>query len=179
MSSWTPDKTKLVKVCLHSRGEDVETPWAEDLGPDDRGAGFRRVRLANVPFLHAKPTYGDVIVVEPDDDAGGRLTWDRDGVDFEDIGKRLCEDAGRWAMIADYRLDYGATDLTASFRALCDQAEKFDIIVEGCFEPREGRPGRVYFAVPKTMSTYAVLGNLDTLDGGIHLMLVHPPHPDD
>ena len=30
---WHPDKSKLLKVRLQARGEDVETPWAEDLGP--------------------------------------------------------------------------------------------------------------------------------------------------
>jgi hypothetical protein len=60
---WVPDKTKLVKVCLHSRGKDVETPWAEDLGELPGRRGVHRVRLGNVPFFHAKPTYGDVLVV--------------------------------------------------------------------------------------------------------------------
>src|SRR5205085_12393659 len=55
-------KPKTIKVCLTNRGEDSETPWAHDLGA---APGGRKVRLVNVPFLHAKPTWGDVIVVAP------------------------------------------------------------------------------------------------------------------
>ena len=52
--------TKAIKVCLTNRGEDQETPWAHDLGPAPGPKGSRKVRLVNVPFLHAKPTWGDV-----------------------------------------------------------------------------------------------------------------------
>ena len=66
---WLPDSSKLVKVRLHNQGEDVETLWAEGLGPAGEGLPARRVRLGNVPFLHAKPTYEDVIDVQhPVDD---------------------------------------------------------------------------------------------------------------
>ena len=75
---WLPDKSKLVKIRLHNQGEDVETAWAEDLGLASRGKVTRRVRLGNVPFLHAKPTYGDVIEVQPDE-KDGMLDWDRAG----------------------------------------------------------------------------------------------------
>src|SRR5512135_3100314 len=91
---------KTIKVCLTNRGEDSETPWAHDLGPATGKKGSRRVRLVNVPFLHAKPTWGDVIVVSPVED--GLPTWDRDGAAWKDIGKRIAEDGGRWAMILDY-----------------------------------------------------------------------------
>lgn len=64
-------------------------------------SGARRVRIGNVPFLHAKP-YEDVIVVEPDPD-DGMLTWDSHGVSVR-LGTRIEEDGGRWAMIVDYEL---------------------------------------------------------------------------
>src|SRR5450432_1792453 len=76
--------TKAIKVCLTNRGEDQETPWAHDLGPAPGPKGSRKVRLVNVPFLHAKPTWGDVIVVSPVED--GFPTWDRDGVPWTKVG---------------------------------------------------------------------------------------------
>src|SRR6267142_2013750 len=94
-------KPKTIKICLMNRGEDSETPWAHDLGPADRGAkGSRLVRLVNVPFLHAKPTWGDAIVVAPIED--GLPTWDRDGVPWNQLATRISQDGGRWAMIVDY-----------------------------------------------------------------------------
>src|SRR5262245_60063932 len=99
---WLADSSELIKIRLQNRGEDLETAWAEDLGPHGSASQARRVRLGNVPFLHAKPTYGDVIVVEPDPD-DGFLSWDRCGVEFENIGSRIEKDDGRWAMIIDYR----------------------------------------------------------------------------
>jgi hypothetical protein len=71
-----------LKVCLTNRGKDTETPWADDLGPapsPPAPRGSRLVRLVNVPFLHAKPTWGDIIVVVPTD---GPPVWDRDGLPF-------------------------------------------------------------------------------------------------
>ena len=73
-----PNPRKLVKVRLQDGGEGIETPWAEvireigDSGEVEGPAG-------NVPFLHAKPTYEDVIRVRPDPH-DGMLTWDRGGV---------------------------------------------------------------------------------------------------
>jgi len=73
-----------IKVCLVNEGDDVETPWAIDLGPADSGPdGSRRVRLINVPFMHAKPTWGDVVIVTPVE--GGRLTWNGGGVPYSEI----------------------------------------------------------------------------------------------
>ena len=69
---------KPVKVCLIDQGRARETPWALDLCPAPGPKGSRKVRLINVPFFHAKPTWGDVIVVSPKD---GIPTWDRDGAE--------------------------------------------------------------------------------------------------
>src|SRR6266542_1789314 len=101
-------KPKLIKVCLTNQGEDTETPWAEDLGPAPGPAGARKVRLINVPFMHAKPTWGDTIVVTPTED--GYPTWDRAGMPWPQIGTRLADDGGRWAMIVDYAPHPGADD---------------------------------------------------------------------
>src|SRR5689334_5704710 len=128
-----PDTARLVKVRLHSQGEDAETAWALDCGPALARAGARFVRLDNVPFFHAKPTYGDVIVVSPDE--YGMLSWDREGVPFERIGDRLLEDGGRWTMILDYELLDPAGDVRAAFSALHASGEEADIVVEGCYGP--------------------------------------------
>src|SRR5580698_4470984 len=106
---------KTIKVCLTNRGNDSETPWALDLGPAKGVKGGRRVRLVNVPFMHAKPTWGDVVVVVPVKD--GLPTWDRDGVAWEQIGTRILEDSGRWAMIVDYTPKQGGE---VAYRALVD-----------------------------------------------------------
>lgn len=128
---WIPSKDKLRKVRLQSQGEDVETPWAEDLGPVGGHPGARRVRIGNVPFLHAKPTYGDVLVVVPDPD-DGMLTWDSNGVPFDELSTRIEEDDGRWAMILDYELTADAKDATTAFQALDLAGKRADIAVEGC-----------------------------------------------
>ena len=57
------DKTSLVKVFLHDGGEEVESAWCQPAGTAGKAALFR---LVNIPFLHAKPTYGDVIAAVPD-----------------------------------------------------------------------------------------------------------------
>src|SRR6516162_3366940 len=120
---------ETIKVCLTNRGEDSETPWAHDLGPAPGPKGSRRVRLVNVPFLHAKPTWGDVIVVSPV--ADGFPTWDRDGVAWPKIGTRIAEDGGRWAMIVDYT----SSDGEAAYRALSQACERADIVCEGAWAP--------------------------------------------
>lgn len=170
---WLPDKSKLVKVRLHNQGEDVETPWAEDLGAVATDPPRRRVRLGNVPFLHAKPTYGDVIEVRPDA-SDGMLEWDRQGVAFEDIGRRIHEDGGRWAMIVDYQAAPSGADLDGTFKALDVAAERFDIAVEGAFVRKEERRGRAYLAVPYSKSIADVLAWLRSPEVNLDFTLVHP-----
>ena len=122
------DKRSLVKVFLHDRGEDVESAWCQPAGPS-------LFRLVNVPFLHAKPTYGDVVRAERSDD--GNLEWDRGGVAQAKIVERLHEDGGRYALIVDYTM---RTD--ADFGALVAALErKHDVVGEGCFGPRGEEPG--------------------------------------
>jgi hypothetical protein len=169
---WLPDKSKLVKVRLHNQGEDVETPWAEDLGPVEESNPTRRVRLGNVPFLHAKPTYGDVIEVRPDD-ADGMLEWDREGLAFDHIGRRILEDSGRWAMIIDYKAT-SSCDLDATFRALDVAGETVDIAVEGAYVEKNGGSGRAYLAVPRSQSVADVLAWLRSSEVGLSFTLVHP-----
>ena len=170
---WRPDKNKLVKVRLHDQGEDVETAWAEDLGPAEASPPTRRVRLGNVPFLHSKPTYGDVIEVGPDD-ADGMLDWDRRGVAFEQIGTRIQDDGGRWAMIIDYEAGLPVRDLDATFKALDIAAEKVDIAVEGAFASKDRNSGRAYFAVPRSMSVADVVAWLRSFEVQLHFKLIHP-----
>ena len=170
---WIPDKSKLVKVCLHSQGEDVETPWAEDLGEVPGRPGARLVRLGNVPFLHAKPTYGDVLLVEPDE-TYRKLTWDDRGVPFERIRERIAEDGGRYAMILDYAVSPSAPDVQTAFTALDKAGENVNIAVEGGLAPTASRPGRAYLAVPYKMTVEAVLLYLRAQSLPMLLTLVHP-----
>jgi hypothetical protein len=174
---WHPDPKKLVKVRLHNRGEDAETAWAEDLGPVEASATSRLVRLGNVLFLHAKPTYGDVIEARLDPD--GMLDWDSEGVAFEQIGTRIYEDDGRWALIIDYRPTPPAEDLGATFKALDTAGEKADIAVEGCSVQKDGRSGRAYLAAPGSMDVADVLAWLRSPKVGLRFDLIHPVDDDE
>jgi len=145
---------------LTNRGEDTETPWADDLGPV--GASARRVRLINVPFLHAKPTWGDEIIVMST--ADGFPTWDRNGVAWKKIGTRIAADGGRWAMIVDY---------VGELRALSDACAKHDLICEGAWEPRDDRPGRAYLAVRNGVDDVTVMELLSEVP--CTLTQIHPP----
>jgi hypothetical protein len=162
---------KTIKVCLTNRGNDSETPWAEDLGPVKGAKGARRVRLVNVPFMHAKPTWGDVIVVTPAGD--GAPTWDRDGVAWEQIGTRIAEDSGRWAMIVDYTPT--KAEAADAYRALVEACHTVDVVCEGAWAPSDGRAGRTYFAVPRGRTAQDVMAALATAKLPCTLAQIHPP----
>lgn len=170
---WIPDKKKLVKICLQSQGKDVETPWAEDLGEATVSPGARFVRLGNVPFLYAKPTYGDVLLVIPDP-VYKRLTWDSEGLPFERVHERIVDDGGRYAVIIDYELVPRDSDLQPAFTAFDIAGEKVNVSVEGCYGPTPERPGRVYLAVPYAMTIAALLSYFDEQNLPLSLTLVHP-----
>lgn len=162
-----PGKPKLIKVCLANEGRDVETPWAHDLGPARGPKGSRKARLVNVPFMHAKPTWGDVIVVRPED---GFMLWDREGVTFAKIGTRILEDGGRWAMIVDYTPN-GRAD---AYKQLAEACAELDIVCEGALAPEPKRPGRAYLAVPSPLTDVAVMTKLRAAKLSCQLAQVHP-----
>lgn len=162
---------KPIKVCLTNRGKDAETPWAADLGPAPGPSGSRKVRVANVPFLHAKPTWGDVIVVSPVD---GMLTWDRAGVPYKNIATRIVEDGGRWAMIVDYAPHPDATD---PFQALAHACAEHDIVCEGAWGPRDDEPGRAYLAPNRLLSPADVMERLRAAQLSSELIQIHPAPP--
>ncbi len=129
-----------VKVMLHNDGEDVETVWAEPCG-SHAGAGL--FRLVNVPFLHAKPTYGDIIAAVPDAAQEHPRVWNRSGAPFEQLGERIHQDGGRYAAIVDY-----VPELEPRFEELSRWLEhERDVIPEGCYGPGDDKPGRLYLAV--------------------------------
>ncbi|MGZ3407264.1 MAG: hypothetical protein ACXVAN_12520, partial [Polyangia bacterium] len=159
------DKTSLVKVFLHDRGQDVESAWCQPVA--DKG-GTALFRLVNVPFLHEKPTFGDVIPAVRAED--GNWEWDRGGASDKRVGERLHSDGGRYALIVDYTM---RTD--ADFGALINALEKkHDVIGEGCFGPRGEEPGRLYLAAPRTMDAAAVMEAVTRLGRGFRFVLVHP-----
>jgi hypothetical protein len=163
---------KTIKVCLTNRGEDSETPWAQDLGPAPGVKGGRRVRLVNVPFLHAKPTWGDVVVVSPV--ADGVLTWDRDGVPWKDIAARIAEDGGRWAMIIDYAPHPGDPTGDVAFRALSKACETADVVCEGAWGPQGDVSGRAYLAVKSDTDADEVMEALRAAALPCELAQIHP-----
>lgn len=164
------DKTSLVKVFLHDRGEDVESAWCQPVG-ESRGASL--FRLVNVPFLHAKPTYGDVIPAFRNDELDGNWAWDRAGVSYEQIGERLHTDGERYALIVDYTM---RTD--ADFGALVAALErKHSIIAEGCFGPRGEEPGRLYLAARRELAPEDVMAAVERLGRSFRFVLVHPVPP--
>lgn len=162
---------ELIKVCLTNQGADTETPWAHDLGPAPGPSGSRKVKLVNVPFMHAKPTWGDTIVVSPVRE--GFPTWDRGGVPWRQISTRIVDDGGRWAMILDYTPaeSVAATDAYTALARACD-AER--LVCEGAWAPRETDPGRVYLAVPKDLGAEVVMERLVAADLPLRLFQIHP-----
>lgn len=176
------DDKQLIKVCLCNRGQDAETPWAMDLGPATGKVpkGSRRVRLVNVPFFHAKPTWGDTIVVSPVED--GLLTWDAKGVAWSKIDTRIDEDGGRYAMIVDYIPAAGDPTGDAAFAALAKachdgHADLRDaqIVCEGAYGPRDDRAGRAYLAVVDELEPEDAMARLAGLP--CELVQIHPPPP--
>jgi hypothetical protein len=164
---------KVIKVCLENRGEDSETPWAEDLGPAPKGPkGSRKVRLVNVPFLHAKPTWGDVIVVSPVED--GLPTWDSNNVPWNKIGTRILEDGGRHAMIVHYVPRARDSAGNAAFKTLSKACSANDIVCEGCYGPGDGEPGCAYLAVPDELDPPDVMTKLAEAKIPAELIQVHP-----
>lgn len=165
----SPDGER-VKILLHASGEDPETPWALDLGPAPGKRGARLVRLVNVPFLHAKPTFGDEIVVAPGPD--GWLAWDRGDAD-PDRGEGIARDGGRYALIIDYLPPAGA-DVPTVFTAICEAARRLDVVPEGCFGPRGDKPGRAYFAAPNAVTPPALMTAVSGAVDDCVFTLVHP-----
>ena len=166
---WQPDRTKLLKIRLHSQGEDGEWVWVEDRGAALLHPG-RYVRLANVPILHLKPTYGDVIEVLAHDD--GTLEWDACGVDFREIGSRILEDGGRWVAIIDYWPSRRNSPLQSALDALNTAGAARDIAIEGVFS--KGNRGCAYLAVPGSMSLAGLVTWLHSLSARLGYELRHP-----
>lgn len=169
---WQPDRSRLISVRLHTSGQDVETTWAEDCGAAPVPPRARFARIANVPHLYAKPTYGDVIVVAPDRD--GALAWDSGGLDLDEIDAQIVEDAGRWMMALEYALTDPKHGIHETFTALAAACEAADIAAEGYFGPADGEPGCVYLAVPGGMRLEQVLDFLEHQGLPLSLRLVHP-----
>lgn len=160
-----------IKVSLTNRGKDTETPWADDLGPAPDGEG-RLVRLVNVPFLHAKPTWGDTVVVYPDDD--GVPTWDRNNVSFSKVDSLIHDDGGRWAMIVDYAPHPDSDDADRVFALLARACAEHDVVCEGAWGPRDGDPGRAYLAVKNELSDVQLMRRLRDAELPCELIQIHP-----
>jgi hypothetical protein len=167
---WLPDRTRLLKIRLHNQGEDPETVWAEDLGAAILHPTARYVRIGNIPFLHAKPTYGDVIEVLRHGD--GMLEWDRQGVDFPEISTRILEDGGRWVAIIDYWPSRPTSDVRSTFEELGAAAAARDIAIEGAVV-RKHR-GCAYMAVPNSMSHADLVAWLGSQGKSLGFELRHP-----
>jgi hypothetical protein len=160
---------KLIKVRLHDRNEDSESVWAYDLGPA-RKKGARRVKIANICFLHAKPTLHDIIVVEPDpEDPSYILQWDQRGVPWRKIGTRIAKDGGRFAMIVDYR-HRG----TSNWRSLVEAISRPELAIEGAWGPEARRPGRAYLAIAEGTPVSRVMTWLADNGVGYTFTQIHP-----
>lgn len=152
---WRPDAERMVRVRLLGEGDEAESVWAEDLGPAFGEPQARRVRLCNVPILYSKPTYGDVVVVEPDED--GILIWDGGGRLPGEDDRAIEEDGGRWVMIVDFAPAPSSVDAQRAFAELVGAAKAAEIVVEGCYAPSARTPGRACLAVPNHLSIEGVL----------------------
>lgn len=162
-----PGASEPIKILLHDNGEDVETPWALRVPAPP---GRILVRLDNIPFLHAKPTYGDVIEVLQAEDQPGRLSWNAAGRSYDEICASLVEDGGRYAVIVDYTCDD-----VSRFATMTSWAKREgDLECEGSKGPRNDRPGRLYIAARYVVATDAVMRFLAGNSLGFRFELVHP-----
>lgn len=164
-----PEET-FEKVFLHDRHGDVESCWCEPAGVLQ---GRQLLRLVNVPFAHAKPTYDDVIAVDHDPEFEGHWAWDRNGVPFSKVSTLIHEDGGRTAAIVDYRMSPGGNfgEIVRWLRTA------HDVVAEGCFGPRWRVPGRVYLAVPVALDLDDLLAAMRVQFRAFSFIRVHPPRP--
>mgnify|MGYP003338351740 CR=1 FL=1 len=159
--------TDLIKILLHDDGEDVESVWARTM-PSPAGRTF--ARLDNIPFVHAKPTFGDVIEVSADESQPGFLCWNVRGCTYDEIVARLVEDGGKYAAIVDFE----CVD-PSRFAALVQWSRtRMALEWEGARGPAEGRPGRAYLAVDYADSVAAMMKVLEENPLGFRFTLVHP-----
>lgn len=165
-----PERTRLLKIRLHNQGEDPETVWAEDRGAAILHPVARYVRIVNIPVLHPKPTYGDVVEVHPN--ADGMFEWDRCGVDFGRIGTRILEDGGRWVAVIDYRPSGRNASLRSALEALDAASASKDIVIEGMFA-RKNR-GCAYLAVPGAMTRADLVAWLHSQRAKVRFELLQP-----
>lgn len=162
---------KYEKIFLHDDGEDVESCWAAPLEPAPRKANRLFVRLANIPFLYPKPTYGDVIEVSRDPTYGNAYSWDRTGLPWSRIGERIHRDGRRYTGIIDYETGRGA-----DFNALAQWLKaEHDIVAEGGFAPEGDRPGRLYLAIPDELEIDDIIAEMDDAFEGFVFTRVYPP----
>jgi hypothetical protein len=122
-----------VRVFFHKRGQDPESAWCTSV------PARNQYRLDNILFLHASPVYGDVVEAVESETFDGQLAC-----------KRIVRNGGRFAMIVDYAEARQFKPLGAFLR------DKFGVESEGCFGPKQGRPGRLYLAVPRRFDARTV-----------------------
>jgi len=122
-----------VRVFFHSRGKDPESAWCTPLPAKNQ------YRLDNILFLHQSPVHGDTVEAVESERFDGQLAC-----------KRIVRRGGRFAMIVDYPETRHFKPFGVFLR------ERFDVVSEGCFGPDEGRPGRLYLAVPQRFAARTV-----------------------
>jgi len=170
---WLPDRDKLVKVRLKNGNDDVETPWAENLGEDKEGRGIL-VKVGKHSILPREAHLRRRSAAEPRPGRRGFLTWDSEGVPWEAILTRIHGDSGRWAMVLDWRPTDPKESAQAAFSRLDRAPELLQVAAEGRWAPGPDKLGRAYFAVPKGLTVTEVLSRLRSTVSGVELTLVHP-----
>jgi hypothetical protein len=145
-------------VVLHDRGSKVESARCEPAGFDEGRALFR---LVSIPLLHAKPTWGDVIMARGDDTYGGNWTWNG-------AAGKIHHDGGRYTLLVEYHGD-------VDFRFLGHLLRRdHDIILEPGYPPQGKKAGHLYLAAPRRAATSAVLKALGGLAEGLRINVVRP-----
>ncbi|MBE7483626.1 MAG: ankyrin repeat domain-containing protein [Polyangiaceae bacterium] len=114
-----------MKVAFHTRDAEIETIWCSVV---NRAKGL--FRLDNIPYLRARPTYGDVIVATPG--RGGMLRY------------RRTHKLGGFSVDA---LEYRHKATFAPLVALLEK--KCGVVCEGFSPPTIGSPGVVAIAIPR------------------------------
>jgi hypothetical protein len=157
---------KHVRVFLHYDYDDVETVPCEVV---QRGRGFVDVKVLAIPFLHATPTYGDVVRAKKDPEFEGNLAWAstrRGGARDED----LVEAGGYYALIARLRR---RPDVPAPADPLWFPRD-FGIFSSVATSWKDREWGRIYFAAPKKIQPRDVLDMLEARHPNFDWQLVHP-----
>jgi hypothetical protein len=162
VSVYARSMPRLATLFLHHSYDGVESGPAEVVGG---GTKSKQLRLRFIPFVYATPTFDDVVVARKDAEFEGNWAFEvprRGGMDERELHAH----GGRYAMIVTYTLGGVLRGPWFPGRA--------DIVSATARRAEVGRPGRLYFAVPKGVTQESVMAALREGHPDFGFELVHP-----